>query len=101
MANLEHKLPDIKADWARGGYSFEYWIDATGHDVRRHFSSASIITLIRHHLKEVIWAKATNAPEREKSSKGRMAKHGPMTRTRKRRRRSREPGAVNRPGRTT
>lgn len=30
MANLEHKLPAIKADWACRGYSFEYWIDPPG-----------------------------------------------------------------------
>jgi cupin 2 domain-containing protein len=30
MANIEHKLPDIQSDWARRGYSFEYWIDPPG-----------------------------------------------------------------------
>ena len=30
MANLEHKLPHIKADWTSRGYSFEYWIDPPG-----------------------------------------------------------------------
>lgn len=30
MANLEHKLGDIKSDWAGRGYSFEYWIDPPG-----------------------------------------------------------------------
>jgi mannose-6-phosphate isomerase-like protein (cupin superfamily) len=29
-ANLEHKLPEIRADWAKRGYSFEYWIDPPG-----------------------------------------------------------------------
>lgn len=28
--NIEHKLPQIRADWARRGYSFEYWIDPPG-----------------------------------------------------------------------
>jgi mannose-6-phosphate isomerase-like protein (cupin superfamily) len=28
--NIEHKLRDIKADWARRGFSFEYWIDPVG-----------------------------------------------------------------------
>ncbi|MGZ5093442.1 MAG: cupin domain-containing protein [Burkholderiales bacterium] len=30
MTNIEHKLRDIKSDWARRGYSFEYWIDPPG-----------------------------------------------------------------------
>ena len=30
MANIEHKLPEIRADWARRGYTFEYWIDPPG-----------------------------------------------------------------------
>ena len=29
-SNLEHKLPDIRADWGRRGFSFEYWIDPPG-----------------------------------------------------------------------
>ena len=28
--NLEHRLPEIRADWARRGFSFEYWIDPPG-----------------------------------------------------------------------
>ena len=28
--NIEHKLADIRADWARRGFSFEYWIDPAG-----------------------------------------------------------------------
>ena len=28
--NLEHKLPDIRADWIRRGFTFEYWIDPAG-----------------------------------------------------------------------
>jgi len=28
--NIEHKLNDIRADWARRGYTFEYWIDPPG-----------------------------------------------------------------------
>ena len=30
MENLEHRLADIKADWARRGFGFEYWIDPPG-----------------------------------------------------------------------
>jgi len=30
VRNIEHKLRDIKADWARRGFSFEYWIDPVG-----------------------------------------------------------------------
>ena len=30
MPNLEHKLPDVRAEWARRGFSFEYWIDPPG-----------------------------------------------------------------------
>lgn len=30
MRNIEHKLPDIRADWASRGFSFEYWIDPPG-----------------------------------------------------------------------
>lgn len=30
MASIEHKLPDIRSEWARRGYSFEYWIDPPG-----------------------------------------------------------------------
>jgi mannose-6-phosphate isomerase-like protein (cupin superfamily) len=30
MANIEDKLPDIRANWARRGYTFEYWIDPPG-----------------------------------------------------------------------
>jgi mannose-6-phosphate isomerase-like protein (cupin superfamily) len=30
MANIEHKLSDIRSDWARRGYTFEYWIDPPG-----------------------------------------------------------------------
>ena len=28
--NIEHKLRDIRADWERRGFSFEYWIDPPG-----------------------------------------------------------------------
>jgi mannose-6-phosphate isomerase-like protein (cupin superfamily) len=28
--NIEHRLSEISADWARRGYSFEYWIDPPG-----------------------------------------------------------------------
>jgi mannose-6-phosphate isomerase-like protein (cupin superfamily) len=28
--NIEHRLSDIKADWARRGFGFEYWIDPPG-----------------------------------------------------------------------
>lgn len=28
--NIEHRLPEIRADWARRGYGFEYWIDPPG-----------------------------------------------------------------------
>jgi mannose-6-phosphate isomerase-like protein (cupin superfamily) len=28
--NIEHRLGAIRADWARRGYSFEYWIDPPG-----------------------------------------------------------------------
>jgi cupin 2 domain-containing protein len=30
MPNLEHKLGDIRAEWQRRGFSFEYWIDPPG-----------------------------------------------------------------------
>ena len=30
MENIEHRLADIKADWARRGFGFEYWIDPPG-----------------------------------------------------------------------
>ena len=30
MPSLEHRLPEIRVDWARRGYSFEYWIDPPG-----------------------------------------------------------------------
>ena len=30
MKNIEHKLRDIRADWSRRGFSFEYWIDPPG-----------------------------------------------------------------------
>lgn len=30
VANIEHKLAAIKADWAGLGFSFEYWIDPPG-----------------------------------------------------------------------
>lgn len=29
-ASIEHRLPDIRADWAHRGYGFEYWIDPPG-----------------------------------------------------------------------
>jgi mannose-6-phosphate isomerase-like protein (cupin superfamily) len=29
-SNIEHKLPDIRADWTRRGFTFEYWIDPAG-----------------------------------------------------------------------
>jgi mannose-6-phosphate isomerase-like protein (cupin superfamily) len=28
--NIEHRLGEIKADWTRRGYTFEYWIDPPG-----------------------------------------------------------------------
>ena len=28
--NIEHKLRDIRADWAKRRFSFEYWIDPPG-----------------------------------------------------------------------
>ncbi len=28
--NIEHRLADVRADWARRGYGFEYWIDPPG-----------------------------------------------------------------------
>jgi mannose-6-phosphate isomerase-like protein (cupin superfamily) len=28
--NLEHKLPEIRSDWAHRGFSFQYWIDPPG-----------------------------------------------------------------------
>ena len=28
--STEHKLADIRDDWARRGFSFEYWIDPSG-----------------------------------------------------------------------
>lgn len=28
--NIEHKLRDIRTDWAQRGFSFEYWIDPPG-----------------------------------------------------------------------
>lgn len=28
--NIEHRLADIRADWNRRGFSFEYWIDPPG-----------------------------------------------------------------------
>ena len=28
--NIEHELANIRADWARRGFSFEYWIDPPG-----------------------------------------------------------------------
>lgn len=28
--NIEHKLREIRAGWARRGFSFEYWIDPPG-----------------------------------------------------------------------
>ena len=28
--NIEHKLRDIRADWAQRGFSFQYWIDPPG-----------------------------------------------------------------------
>ena len=30
MDNIEHRLADIRADWARRGFGFEYWIDPPG-----------------------------------------------------------------------
>lgn len=30
MANIEHRLREIRADWANSGFSFEYWIDPPG-----------------------------------------------------------------------
>ena len=30
VKNIEHKLRDIRADWARRGFGFEYWIDPPG-----------------------------------------------------------------------
>ena len=30
ITNLEHRLPEIKAGWARRGFGFEYWIDPPG-----------------------------------------------------------------------
>jgi mannose-6-phosphate isomerase-like protein (cupin superfamily) len=29
-SNLEHKLRDIRADWERRGFGFQYWIDPPG-----------------------------------------------------------------------
>jgi mannose-6-phosphate isomerase-like protein (cupin superfamily) len=28
--NIEHKLGEIRADWQRRGFGFEYWIDPPG-----------------------------------------------------------------------
>ena len=28
--NIEHKLREVRTDWARRGYTFEYWIDPPG-----------------------------------------------------------------------
>jgi quercetin dioxygenase-like cupin family protein len=28
--NIEHKLGEIKSDWAQRGFTFEYWIDPPG-----------------------------------------------------------------------
>jgi hypothetical protein len=30
MASIEHRLADIRQDWFRRGFSFEYWIDPPG-----------------------------------------------------------------------
>jgi mannose-6-phosphate isomerase-like protein (cupin superfamily) len=30
LHNIEHKLAEIRSDWARRGYSFECWIDPPG-----------------------------------------------------------------------
>jgi mannose-6-phosphate isomerase-like protein (cupin superfamily) len=30
MGNIEHRLPQIRADWQARGYSFDYWIDPPG-----------------------------------------------------------------------
>ena len=30
VTNLEHRLPEIRAEWSRRGFSFEYWIDPPG-----------------------------------------------------------------------
>lgn len=30
MPNIEHRLADIRAEWSRRGYGFEYWIDPPG-----------------------------------------------------------------------
>ena len=29
-SNIEHRLREIRADWAARGYGFEYWIDPPG-----------------------------------------------------------------------
>ena len=30
MPSIEHRLAEIKEEWTRRGYSFEYWIDPPG-----------------------------------------------------------------------
>ena len=46
MSNIEQKLPDIRADWAQRGYTFEYWIDPPGQLWRDFVHDAEEIVIL-------------------------------------------------------
>ena len=46
MAGIEHRLPEIKADWAKRGYSFEYWIDPPGQTWRDFVHDAEELVIL-------------------------------------------------------
>jgi len=51
VTNIEHKLSDIRADWARRGYTFEYWIDPPG-QIWRNFEheAAELVMLVEGEI---------------------------------------------------
>ena len=60
ITNLEHRLPDIKADWARRGFSFEYWIDPPGQTWRDFVHAVDeLLMLVEGEIELELDGKAT------------------------------------------
>ena len=68
MANIEHKLPDVKADWARRGYSFEYWIDPPGQTWRNFVHEVDeLVMLIEGEIELDLNGSCVRPPSERKS----------------------------------
>src|SRR5688572_21714236 len=59
VRNIEHRLREIKADWARRGFGFEYWIDPPG-QVWRDFvhDVDEVVMLVEGELELVLDGRA-------------------------------------------